>query len=530
MTCRALLFITIIACSLYLGACDEHAHQDAPHGDHPHGPDGEHVAHERPTEAVTRWGETTQLFVEFPVLVRGQESAFAAHLTMLNDHSALKEGQVTVVLSGGLHPPEEFSSSTATQPGIFRPVITPVHAGLRQVTLRLEQGLLNETHELGSFMVFDQPSEAVSSTPQPGEGAIAFYLEQQWSMPFGLAQARTRAISANVEAFAQIVLPEQSEALITSPREGRILSASDDPSLGFAQVGDTVSRGETLYTIQAALPEGEDPATLQLALTQANLSVESAQYELDRVTPLVAQGVIAAKRLEGARLALEQARAAQRSAQRRRGMLGQSQRVKGRTDGFKVPSPLDGTISELLVTPGVWVTQGQPLARLIDRDTLWLEVEVPESYVPRIKTLTGVWAQFAGSEELMSLGRDALISTSARLDPVRRTMSVRFQLQGSTSSLLAGMTTMAHIRTDEPRQVVTIPYSAVIDDAGVQVVYVQTSGELFERRAVKLGEREGPFVEVLHGVTAEEWVVSQGAYVIRLASTSPQTIGHGHAH
>jgi len=233
---------------------------------------------------------------------------------MLNDHSALKDGQVTVVLSGGLHPPEAFSSSTATQPGIFRPVIAPVHAGLRQVTLRLEQGLLNETHELGSFMVFDQLSEAVSSTPQPGEGAIAFYLEQQWSMPFGLAQARTRALSANVEAFAQLVLPEQSEALITAPREGRVLSASDDPSLGFAQVGDTVSRGETLYTIQAALPEGEDPATLQLALTQANLSVESAQYELDRVTPLVAQGVIAAKRLEGARLTLEQAKAAQRSA------------------------------------------------------------------------------------------------------------------------------------------------------------------------------------------------------------------------
>ena len=74
------------------------AHEHPSHGDHPH-PAPEPL--ERPIESITRWGEMTQLFVEFPVLVRGEQSPFAAHLTTLNDHQAVQDAQVTVTLSGG---------------------------------------------------------------------------------------------------------------------------------------------------------------------------------------------------------------------------------------------------------------------------------------------------------------------------------------------------------------------------------------------------------------------------------------------
>ena len=75
-----------------------------------------------------------------------------------------------------------------------------------------------------------------------------------------------------------------------------------------------------------------------------------------------------------------------------------------------------------------------------------------------------------------------------------------------------------------------LPASAVIDEDGKPVVYIQVEGESFERRAVRLGTREGDRLRVLEGVRAGERVAAEGAYLIRLAAASSRVPEHGHAH
>ena len=131
------LAITVSLPALLL-ACPsiEHTHEPAPggrghHEEHGHG-------HGESAEAVTRWSEHTELFVEYPALVVGQGSAFAAHLTRLSDFSPVHAGSVVVVLSGGGAPEERFEVDAPSVPGIFRPVARPEQAGRRRLTLRLE--------------------------------------------------------------------------------------------------------------------------------------------------------------------------------------------------------------------------------------------------------------------------------------------------------------------------------------------------------------------------------------------------------
>ena len=77
---------------------------------------------------------------------------------------------------------------------------------------------------------------------------------------------------------------------------------------------------------------------------------------------------------------------------------------------------------------------------------------------------------------------------------------------------------------------VVIAVAAVVDDAGRPIVFVQTGGESFERRAVTLGVREATVVQVLDGLKAGERVVTKGAHLVRLASLSTQVPAHGHVH
>lgn len=501
-------------------AQEEHGHGGAGHGDH-----GHHGS-EHASESVTKWGTQTQLFVEFPSLVTGEDSPFAAHLTRLSDHLALDSGLVTVELSGGNQPAEKFSVQGSTSPGIFRPVVRPAHAGFRTVTLRLESEHASETHTVGTFMVYASRAEADAAAPheEGADGQISYLLEQQWQVPFGLANAYTRTMRPSVPAFAHIEQPHEAEVTIVAPRDGRVLTKGTSN----VSLGAKVRAGDTLFRLTTTPQEGGDPATLDLVVERARIQVDAAKREVDRLAPLVRQGIVPRKRLDAAMSALATSQAEAKSARRRRASLTQTQRVKGTQDALAVPTPISGVVAKVLVAPGSWVSKGDPLARIVDRSTLVLSVGVPEAYVERLGQVSGAWFPYKG--ETLDVSADALLSVGTRFDTSTRTLPVRFRLDNAKSQLFAGMKTLAHLITDVPRNVVAVPLSAVVDDGGTDVVYVQVGGETFERRPVQLGIRDGANVEIVSGVTAGEWVVSKGAYTVKLASTSTASIGHGHAH
>ncbi len=75
-----------------------------------------------------------------------------------------------------------------------------------------------------------------------------------------------------------------------------------------------------------------------------------------------------------------------------------------------------------------------------------------------------------------------------------------------------------------------IPESAIVEDGGRPVAFVQTGGESFERRPLRLGNRAAGVVHVLEGIEPGERVVHRGAYLVRLAAMSSSVPAHGHVH
>jgi multidrug efflux pump subunit AcrA (membrane-fusion protein) len=77
---------------------------------------------------------------------------------------------------------------------------------------------------------------------------------------------------------------------------------------------------------------------------------------------------------------------------------------------------------------------------------------------------------------------------------------------------------------------VAIPRSALVDDKGVFLAFVQLAGETFERRELELGIQGDGYVQVKAGLTPGERIVTKGAYRVHLASLSGELPAHGHAH
>jgi hypothetical protein len=77
---------------------------------------------------------------------------------------------------------------------------------------------------------------------------------------------------------------------------------------------------------------------------------------------------------------------------------------------------------------------------------------------------------------------------------------------------------------------VVIPTSAVLEEDGRPIAFVQLEGESFERRPLEVTGNDGERTLVRSGVRGGERVVTGAAYQIRLASLSTSVPAHGHEH
>ena len=131
-------------------------------------------------------------------------------------------------------------------------------------------------------------------------------------------------------------------------------------------------------------------------------------------------------------------------------------------------------------------------------------------------------------QQPLSLGKP--LAVNPVIDPTARTAEIRFALDNHGPRLPIGQAVRLRLFVGDEESRTAIPESAVVDDGGRPVVFVQTGGESFERRPVRLGSAADGYVHVVEGVEPGERVVHHGAYLVRLAAMSTQIPAHGHVH
>jgi RND family efflux transporter MFP subunit len=318
--------------------------------------------------------------------------------------------------------------------------------------------------------------------------------------------------------------------LVSSPAAGYLV-----PGTAFPRLGIHVSAGDPLAIVAPRVAGEVDVASLELELERARSRLELAQRERRRIADLVDQQAAPQRRLNEAENAERVARAEAEAAANR---LNQFQRNIGTTAGpdkgqFTVRAPISGVLADIRVAAGSYVEQGQAMFHIVDITRLWLEANVAEVDLGRLGDVSGAWFQVDGfdrSFEVSPATGGQLVAQGSVIDPVSRTAPVVFEFPNEDQQLRVGMFAHAHIWAGQNVETPAVPVSALVDEAGQDVVYVMTGGESFERRVVRLGIRDGDYVQVESGVEDGERIVTRGAYLVRLAAASPAEAGHGHAH
>jgi membrane fusion protein, heavy metal efflux system len=477
--------------------------------------------------AVTQWTGKTELFAEYPPLVVGQTSRFAIHLTRLDTFKALTAGRVEVHLTGGTGPAEVFSADAPSRPGIFGVDVTPAREGPREMAIVLRLPGLDDEHRAGAVTVYrDQAAALAAPAPDPpAVEPISFLKEQQWALEFGTAVVGVAPVRESVRVPAVVVPRPGGAADVVAPIDGRLARVAE------LLPGAAVTAGQELARVQ---PPPSSPAELpqiRQAQAEAATALQLATRDRERAERLVSAGAAPQKRLDEARAAEEQAQARVTGAEARLAQY-QAARTAGAgtsDDGlFVLRAPVSGVVAERTATNGANVSAGTVLFRVVDARQVQVAGQVREADLARARQAKAAELEVPGHDSRVPAGR--LASVGRVLDPATRTVPITFALDNSTLRLAVGQAVFLHLLMDEAASQPVVPASALVDDAGRPIVFVQREGEAFERRPVTLGARSGSVVQVTSGVKAGERVVTTGAYLVRLASLSTQVPSHGHVH
>lgn len=516
-------WIIFLLAALALAACSKRADDTGKSGadkaaeahGHAHGGD----------ISVTHYTDASELFVEFPKLVKGEEAAFAAHVTKLADFSALAEGSVVVALTGGDSPDEKKLAKVSGTPGIFRLVITPRHSGKRRLVFYIHALGVEAVHDVGEVEVYEnkKAAEAAAEQPAAADGGIKFTKEQQWKTEFRVGAVSDRAVRESVSVNAALRPRPAGEAHVATPAAGLLRAGPN----GFPQIGMQASAGQILAYLVPRLGGESDAAALDLAIARARIEANQAKQDRERLEGLLAAEAVPERRVREARTREALARAELVAAERRVATYA------GGTGGIPLKTPIAGSVVSVSASPGAAVIEGQTIAHVADLARLWLEARVPESELARLGTPTGAFFRLDGDERVTVLetGKNArLVAVGGIVDRDTRTAPVIFEFENPNRRLRAGMNLQVNVYTGRALTGPAVPASAVVDDAGQAVVYVQQHGESFERRVVQPGMRDGEWVAITRGLKAGERLVTRGAYEVRLAGAAPAAAGHGHAH
>lgn len=473
--------------------------------------------------SVSHWTGRTELFMEYPALIAGEPGRFAVHFTRLDTFRPMKSGKVEVRLEG-TNGTETFSAPGPSRPGIFGVDVKSAKPGEYRMIVRIDAGDLTDSHDLGTVTVYgDSASAAKHPAAKQQEETIAFLKEQQWSLDFATDVVAERTERASFVVPAEIQPRAGGQGEVTAPIDGRLLEAAAIP------VGEPVSRGQVLVRIAPPTSTPADGPALELAKAEAENALRFAHRDRERAQRLVDAGAAPARRVEEARLNERTQEARLRAAEARLTQYEATRDAGSESAArlFSVRAPIAGTVIEAQAIAGANVRAGDSLFRIVDTNTVYVGAAIPEGEMAQLRVVTG--AELVLPNGLRKpLVR--LVSTGKVVDPQSRTVPVLYELNNMDRQLAVGQAVSVRLFTSANTTGPAVRESAIVDDAGRPVVFVQLTGEAFARRPVTLGNRQGEYVQVAAGVKAGERVVTKGAYLIRLAAMSSQIPAHGHVH
>jgi cobalt-zinc-cadmium efflux system membrane fusion protein len=286
-----------------------------------------------------------------------------------------------------------------------------------------------------------------------------------------------------------------------APLSGRVVESR-------VHLGDHVEKGQQLVLVRTG-----DLALLQRDKRSAALAVTTRQAVVERMRALVESRAGSQHDLLIAESELAESRLAEKAATARLSSLSIAQDRKDET-AYWVLANKSGTVVQLDAAPGsvTGPERGLPVVTIADLAEVLAVADVPQQ--DAVELSKGAKAHVFPSGLAGEAVEGTIEVVSEVVDPERQTVPVRVRVDNRARKLRPNAYVDLTFEAQGARNAVLVPAVSVVRDGASAVVFVEVKEGSFARRPVVVGRRGHDDVEIVHGLTLGEQVVTTGALLL----------------
>lgn len=313
------------------------------------------------------------------------------------------------------------------------------------------------------------------------------------------------------------------------------------------KLGQAVKEGQTLFVVEQddirkniqqaqlgveAASSGVRQAessigSAKVSLNTAKENAENAKLNLERNQTLYEEGAVSKSQLEQMELSYSSANSQYESAktgvvqaeiglEQSRNQLNQAKlslsQAQDALDNTIVKAPISGVITTLNVKRGQIVTSSELAAMIVDPNDLYIELDVAENIVNKLKVGQEVEAIVsAASEESVKSKIDYISSTA---DPQSKLYLVKVKINNKGNLIKPGMSSDVILGTEEIKDIIFINRDAILKDADENSYVYITDGEKAIKKIVEEGKTLDDFTEIKSGIEIGDKLIIKGQHYI----------------
>jgi membrane fusion protein (multidrug efflux system) len=277
--------------------------------------------------------------------------------------------------------------------------------------------------------------------------------------------------TAPIEAFA--------EADVIAKVEGEIREV-------LVEEGDEVEKGQVLARL--------DGDRLRLELNESSARLRKMQRDFERNKDLREKGLLSEGDYEKLQFDLESLQASYNLASLE-------------LDYTQIRAPISGVVSERYIKLGNTIRVNEPLYRVTSFDPLVAYLHVPEREYQQIIPDQPVAIDIDALDDKTILA--SVTRVSPIVDPETGTFKITIEIRDESRRIKPGMFGRMSIIYDRHENVLQVPRSAVMEEMGVESVFVVEDDKAV-RRIVQTGYGENGMIEITEGLDDSDNVITVG--------------------
>jgi len=315
--------------------------------------------------------------------------------------------------------------------------------------------------------------------------------KQPKAFPVEVTQVSFEKVEHYLEAIGSF-LPED-EVTVSTEVEGLIKKR-------YVDEGDFVKKGAPLIKIddekfRFQVEEAE------ASLREAEASLRNAELTLKRMNQLLEEKVIDQQKYDDTITQFDLSRATVEN------FKAKLKRYRKSLKDTMILSPLDGVVSERMVSEGEYVRVGANLLKVVDINPLKLSFTLPEKFSGQLKIGQKVAVKTKAFPDEIFTGSVYFISPTVNLNT--RTFEVKAKIKNEDYRLKPGFFVDVRLIVDINEHAMVLPEGAVVMREGEFVLLVVQDGKIV-LKSVRPGKMFDGKVEILEGVDKDDLVVLSG--------------------